>query len=98
MNRDTHQSFNTGKQILRHRHLKLKTGQIVASDQSGDRHEAEQRRVYQVDQIVAGIDRSKTEQQGNTDVETTRPSQLQANGTATLSSTDCNTSFLSIVS
>jgi hypothetical protein len=71
MQPDADQGLNTGKQIIRHGDFEFEPGQIVPSDQAGNRHETEQRRVYQIDQIITGIDRGKTEQQGDPDIETT---------------------------
>lgn len=61
---DSQSPGGSGKQIGRREQTKFETMQVKVSAEPGNRHKAKQSRNQQIEQIIAGINGSKSEQQG----------------------------------
>lgn len=69
-------------------------GDIFPAEDTGNGHKTEKRRNQEVQEVVAGIDGGKPEEQGHADVKRPGPGQAQASGTGTSLSSDRSTSSL----
>lgn len=83
-----------GKDFLRRDQDGGQPVEIGFPEQAGQGHETEQGGDHQVQQVVAGIDRTESEQQGEYDVKGSGPGQLQTKGTGVAARSDSSTSCL----
>lgn len=90
----SHQGFNPGIDLLRRYETDTELIQIPVPQQSGYRHESEERRYHEIEEVVAGIYRTKAEEESDDDVEHPGPGQFQTIGIFTLPRIDNITSRL----